>query len=126
MFKSNIKKIMRDIDKFIDTKSKDTEEALIEVGLRGVAIVKPLTPVDSGRLRNSMSYVTKNKRSGEGVDNLKPTNDKKVVYVGTNVIYGPKVEYVGRSKGYMQNAFNLWKPIATKIFMDILGRGLKS
>jgi len=42
------------------------------------------TPVDTGRLRNSMSYAT--------------SEDNKTVYVGTNVEYAPYVEEGARGR----------------------------
>lgn len=50
--------------------------ALEEIGLRAEGYAKKLTPVDTGRLRNSITHVI----SG---------ND---VYIGTNVEYAPYIE----------------------------------
>lgn len=53
-----------------------TETALEEVGLAAEGYAKRLCPVDTGRLRNSITH----------------TADKKTAYIGTNVEYGPYVE----------------------------------
>lgn len=53
--------------------------ALEEVGLVAEGYAKRACPVDTGRLRNSITHVT---RPGE-----------KAVYIGTNVEYAPYVEY---------------------------------
>ena len=53
-------------------------KALEEVGLVAEGYAKKACPVDTGRLRNSITHVT---RASE-----------KAVYIGTNVEYGPYVE----------------------------------
>lgn len=50
--------------------------ALEAVGITAEGFAKRLTPVDTGRLRNSMSHTV----VGDGV------------YIGTNVEYGPYIE----------------------------------
>ena len=52
--------------------------ALEEVGLVAEGYAKRACPVDTGRLRNSITHVTR--------------PDEKAVYIGTNVEYGPCVE----------------------------------
>jgi hypothetical protein len=125
MITSNADKIIKDINKFVKTKSKDVGEALIETGLRGVAIAKLNTPVKDGRLRNSMTYTTTEKTNSIGIDNVRRTNEKDVVYIGTNVVYAAKVEFIGRSKGYLLRSYKILVPTAKKIFKDILRKGLK-
>ena len=69
------------------TYKDNTEEALSALekakkrGLEAIGLVaeghaKKLTPVDTGRLRNSISHAT----------------DDEAAYIGTNVEYGPYVE----------------------------------
>ena len=53
--------------------------ALEEVGLVAEGYAKRLCPVDTGRLRNSITHVTR--------------PDDNAVYIGTNVEYGQYVEY---------------------------------
>lgn len=52
--------------------------ALEEVGLVAEGYAKRACPVDTGRLRNSITHVTR--------------PDEKAVYIGTNVEYAPYVE----------------------------------
>jgi HK97 gp10 family phage protein len=53
-----------------------TERALEKIGLVAEGYAKKLTPVDTGRLRNSISHEV----------------DGQDVYIGTNVEYAPYVE----------------------------------
>lgn len=59
--------------------------ALEAVGLQGEAYAKRYCPVDTGRLRNSITHTT----------------DEDSAYIGTNVEYAPYVEY-GTSKTIAQ------------------------
>ena len=52
--------------------------ALEEIGLTAEGYAKKACPVDTGRLRNSITHV------------IRPS--EKAVYIGTNVEYGPYVE----------------------------------
>lgn len=53
--------------------------ALEEIGLRAERHAKAETPVDTGRLRNSITHAI--------------NMDEEAVYVGTNVEYAPYVEF---------------------------------
>lgn len=123
------KEVLKNLDNVIKIVAKTQKEALEETGQRGVAILKSNTPVDSGRMRNSESYTIGNKVKGydDKTDALKPSNDDDSVIIGTNVIYGPSVEYMATngSQGFMLRSYNQIKPIAKKIFETVLGRGLK-
>ena len=130
MITSNAKEIQRNIDKFVKVTAKNTTEALDEIGLRGVGILKRNTPVVEGALRNSEAYTIDGKiKEGEGntADIIRPIKDKKTVIIGTNKIYAPKVEFLSKtgSRGFMFKSFKQLKPIANKIFKDVLGKGLK-
>ena len=52
--------------------------ALEEVGLAAEGYAKAACPVDTGRLRNSITHIAR--------------PDEKAVYIGTNVEYAPDVE----------------------------------
>lgn len=54
--------------------------ALQSIGQEAEGYAKEKSRVDTGRLRNSISYKVN-------------TNDEKAVYVGTNVEYAPYIEY---------------------------------
>ena len=56
--------------------SKAKHRALEAIGLAAEGHAKKETPVDTGRLRNSISHAT----------------DDEAAYIGTNVEYGPYVE----------------------------------
>ena len=60
----------------LDTLRAAKEAALEEIGLAAEGFAKKLCPVDTGRLRNSISHAT----SGDDE------------YIGTNVEYAPYVE----------------------------------
>lgn len=63
----------------IDAIGSAIAAALEEVGLVAEGYAKRLCPVDTGRLRNSITHVTR--------------PDDNAVYIGTNVEYGQYVEY---------------------------------
>lgn len=52
-------------------------QALLAIGAAAEGHAKALTPVDTGRLKNSISHAA----------------DSDAAYIGTNVEYGPYVEY---------------------------------
>jgi len=128
---NNAKLIQINITNYVLSVSKNIDEALEEIGQRGVGIVKGNTPKDTGRLQNSMSYSTGNKVISESpfneADKIKPINKDKTVIVGTNVIYGPHVEYMSKnaSKGFMLRSYKQWKPIAEFIIAKAAKRGKK-
>lgn len=68
---------------FLDALPEQIEAALIAIGFTAEGYAKKLCPVDTGRLRNSIT---------NAVD-----MDEKAVYIGTNVEYAPYVE-LGTSK----------------------------
>lgn len=70
--------------KFTDNSAKVLAElaarkriALLAIGAAAEGHAKALTPVDTGRLRNSISHAA----------------DSEAAYIGTNVEYAPYVEY---------------------------------
>lgn len=110
--------------------STNIDEALIEIGERGVGYLKRETPVDSGRLRNSMSY-TVNKKvytplGQSATDNVRRSTSKDAVYIGTNVIYAPSVEYLAQngSAGFMLRAYRKTKKAADRIFKSEILKGM--
>jgi HK97 gp10 family phage protein len=70
------------------------ERSLEIIGLTAEKYAKEITPVDTGRLRNSITHEV----------------DGKEVYIGTNVEYAPHVEY-GTIK---QKAQPFLRPAATE------------
>ena len=67
--KDNTKEVLSALDKTI-------ERGLEAIGLTAEGHAKKITPVDTGRLRNSISHATV----------------KEAAYIGTNVEYAPYVE----------------------------------
>jgi len=55
-----------------------------------VTNIKTMKIVDTGRLKNSITYKTKTKQKGEGLDSSPADNE---VLIGTNVKYAPYIEY---------------------------------
>lgn len=85
-----------------------TERALEKIGLKAEGYAKKLAPVDTSRLRNSITHEV----------------DGNDVYIGSNVEYAPFVE-LGTSK---QKARPYLKPAATehsKTYRAIVERELK-
>ena len=67
--------------------------ALEEIGLSAERFAKAETPVDTGRLRNSMTHALE--------------MDEKAVYVGTNVEYAPAVEMTVFVRGKMREGAHM-------------------
>ena len=63
-------------DEVLKALEKAKKRGLEAIGLVAEGHAKKLTPVDTGRLRNSISHAT----------------DDEAAYIGTNVDYGPYVE----------------------------------
>ena len=63
-------------DEVLSALEKAKKRGLEAIGLVAEGHAKRLTPVDTGRLRNSISHAT----------------DDEAAYIGTNVEYGPYVE----------------------------------
>ena len=63
-------------DEVLAALKKAKKRGLEAIGLVAEGHAKKLTPVDTGRLRNSIS----------------PATDDEAAYIGTNVEYGPYVE----------------------------------
>ena len=63
-------------DEVLSALEKAKKRGLEAIGLVAEGHAKKITPVDTGRLRNSISHAT----------------DGEAAYIGTNVEYGPYVE----------------------------------
>lgn len=74
-YKDNTQEVLSALDKAI-------ERGLEAIGLTAEGHAKKITPVDTGRLRNSISHAT----------------DKEAAYIGTNVEYAPYVELGSRGR----------------------------
>ena len=73
--KDNTEEVLSALEKAI-------ERGLEAIGLAAEGYAKEETPVDTGRLRNSISHAT----------------DKEAAYIGTNVEYAPYIELGARGR----------------------------
>jgi HK97 gp10 family phage protein len=129
-------KITNNADKFRDALPKQIEQALIAIGMTAESHAKRKCPVDTGRLRNSITYlvsgqgpktveytareryITKTGKKSKGrktVNYNYQTGDasgdtSNSVYIGTNVEYAAAIE-LGTSK---MAARPFLKPAATE------------
>ena len=88
-----------------------TDQALTIIGLRAERHAKAICPVDTGRLRNSISYATSkaqggmNQNQGKNADSedyeMHDVPAENTVVLGTNVSYAVNIE-LGGSKGAPQ------------------------
>lgn len=104
-------------DKVFESLDVCTERAMNMIGIKLEKYAKALAPVDSGRLRNSITYST-NQSHSSGSNPASPsdyaelsTPEEKTVHVGTNVEYAPYQELGTRlmsatngGKGYLRPA----------------------
>ena len=79
------------------------------------------TPVDTGHLRNSISFIAPRGKSPdeEGSDRLSGKQQEKAAYVGTNVEYAEYVEYGTkrvRAQPYMRTGLAAAAPALREIF----------
>lgn len=97
--KDNTKEVISEVNSAIAV-------ALEKIGLKAERYAKAYCPVDTGRLRNSITHEINEKN--------------KTVVIGTNVEYGPAIEF-GHSKkapkGYLRpaifNHMEIYKEIVT-------------
>lgn len=87
-------KIIDNSDKVLDEMARKKKLALEAIGMTAERYAKKETPVDTGRLRNSMSHAV----------------DGDSAYIGTNVEYAPYVELGSRGR----HAFYMLKRAATE------------
>ena len=126
---SNPKIIQAAFDTKFKAISTNIDQALNEVGERGTNYLKLNTPEITGHLRQSMSYTVGSKvyRPLGHEDNVTASGDKETVYIGTNVIYAPSVEFLAKnnSQGFMLRAYKHTKKQAKKIFKQAMQEGMK-
>lgn len=96
-------------DEFIEELRRRIPAALEEIGLAAEGYAKRLCPVDTGRLRNSITHTT----------------DGDSAYVGTNVEYAPYVE-LGTSRTRAQPYLRPAVENNVSTYKKILDRHLKS
>lgn len=69
--------LVDNIDELKEATAAQIEKALTAIGIEAVARINPLVPVDTSRLKNSITSEV----------------DERTVYVGTNVEYAAAVEF---------------------------------
>ncbi len=116
-----------------DAIEKATERALRKIGIviSGWAMV--LVPVDSGRLRGSITYAVTDKQSdiqtpAEQKDKIRKPRSKREVWIGTNVGYAPDVEYGTRhmaAQSYLRPALDENRKNARKIYRAEITKAFK-
>ena len=111
IFRDNSKEVLKKLD-------EAAYKALVAIGETSVTAVKKNCPVDTGRLRNSITYAVAGHstnvasyRQGNVAGGIKGkhtyhsygsgavgTEDEEAVYIGTNVEYAPYVEYGAKGR----------------------------
>lgn len=99
--------------------------ALEAIGGEAEKYAKEGCPVDTGRLRNSITFATETAQGTPNTGGFTTKNggqpqqastsdyakhgtpEKNTVYVGTNVEYAPEQEYYGRRKHFLKNALTM-------------------
>jgi len=120
------KEIEKKLNEVKKTASTQREKALNKIGQIAVGIIKRNTPVDSGRLRNSMSYSIGGKvfeYKESAADAVLKNKANEHVIIGTNVEYANKVETMpSQVSGFFLRSVDAIQPMAD----DILEKYLKS
>lgn len=118
------------IDAFYDEFDPAVRKALEEIGIEAEAHAKEIITekgaVDTGRLRNSVTWaVGGEKPNASGYSGIAPKKDEPCVYIGTNVHYAPYIEF-GTSKmperSFIREAIEENKDEYQKIVENNLGK----
>lgn len=128
----NQKEIQESFEAQIPKMETQINKGLLLTGKAGVGILKLNTPVDQSKLVNSMSYTTNNKVIAplgplSSTDILNKLSSPKELAIGTNVIYGPWVEFMAKngSAGFMSRSWKQLKGQAESILKKQLKGGFK-
>lgn len=78
-------------DAVLEATDEQIEKALIECGIKIQEYASKNAPVDTGRLRASLTYAT-SKGQGSGDSTPRGEAEEHTLYAGTNVEYAPYVE----------------------------------
>ncbi len=107
--------------------NKRVEVALKAVGEIAIGYAKDQTPVDTGRLRNSITYATVNSQGGQNTSGGQAADSAdyalhgkpkdKVCVIGTNVEYAPFQE---EKHHYLRDAAGNHSPEYSSLIHDIL------
>lgn len=128
----------KDIEKTAPASAKKFLTKLA-LAVEGQAVL--LCPVDTARLRNSITYSIEGDTQAPGAgakseDGVKPSTTRQVAVVGTNVKYAPVQEFGSARQGYAQPflrpAFDLVtgrktaKTVKDELNKEYAKRGIKS
>lgn len=115
---------------FIEEMKRKLEAGLAALGETAAARAADVAPVDTGRLKNSISWATKNQNGGRDADSTPLANpEDNEVYIGTNVkdektgFCYPAAQEFGTSKGivgkhYLQYGANSTFGDYAKTFLE--------
>lgn len=111
--------VFRDESENVRREAEDRlKRALTEAALHLESEIAIRTPVDTGRLRASISHIAPLGRSEEGGGRLSGPGAVNAAYVGTNVAYAPYVEFGTRymaAQPYMRTGYAAAKPAMDRI-----------
>ena len=114
-------------DKVMKALENANEAGLIAVAIDVQGQAKLLTPVDTGRLRQSISYATSTRRPIRK-DGVTTPPKKGEAIIGTSVEYAPHVEYGTRrmrSQSFLRKAVDERKGLINAIFTRAFTRVLQ-
>lgn len=107
--------------KVLDEMARKKILALAQIGMLAEGYAKKDCPVDTGRLRNSITWATsaqygqysyKDDNGNQFSDASKKPDDDTAVYIGTNVVYAARQEY-GESLNHMVGKAHFLRDAAT-------------
>ena len=120
--------------KWTDKDPREQFNKILDIALTKIGIVVSgqaveLAPVLTGRLKGSITYATRRERSGviapaTDKDAIKKPTVNDEVWIGTNVEYGPYVEYGTKHSAkqpYLASALRATRKDITKIFKETIG-----
>ena len=114
-------------EEVIAAMKKQVQRGLESIGSEAEGYAKDESPVDSGRLRNSINWSTTD-ATGTGTDSPLGTPEEYTVYIGTNVEYAVYVEYGEKAKHQTGKAHFLRDAVANHAdrYKSIMEASLKA
>lgn len=121
----------------LEAAEKQIATALNSIGAEAEGYAKDETPVDTGRLRNSITYATSTQQGAANASSGEPAKssdyatrgkpEENELYIGTNVEYAPYVE-LGNQKHDVGNAHFLRNALSehAEHYKEILEAALKA
>lgn len=105
--------------------SDGIQSALVGLGLIGVTQARLMCPVDTGKLRASITWKTKKEQGNTARTSVEISSDEiintpekeGVLIIGTNVEYAPYVEYGSETRNILPQPYML--PARQKVIKSI-------